>query len=123
MNKRIFVQVLAIALLMACSALAMAGERGYFGFAPKVSAGGFVLNPVVKHITIDSVASGFPAEKAGIAAGDEVVSIEGTQVAGSRALKLRSMAERDVGQTLHVMLRRADGSTYTVAMVAVSRPE
>ncbi len=122
MKKRTLLQATLVTLLLACGPLALAGERGYFGFAPKVSAGGFFLNPVVKRITIDSVAPGFPAAKAGIAAGDEVVSIEGTKVAGSKALKLRSLAERDVGQTLHVTLRHADGRVYTVALVAVARP-
>ncbi len=123
MNKRTLLQVTAVTLLMACSTLVLAGERGYFGFAPKVSAGGFFLNPVVNTITIDSVAPGYPAAQAGVVAGDEVVSIEGTRVAGSKALKLRSMAQRDVGQTLHVTLRHADGKVYTVALVAVARPE
>ncbi len=122
MRKRTFLKVITLTLLMACSTLALAGERGYFGFAPKVSAGGFFLNPVVNSITIDSVAPGYPAAQAGIVAGDEVISIERTQVAGSKALKLRSMAERDIGQILHVTLRHADGSVYTVALVAVARP-
>jgi regulator of sigma E protease len=104
------------------SGVAMAGERGYFGFAPEVSAGGFFLNPTVKRIAIHSVAPDSPAARGGIRAGDEVVDVEGVAVVGSKALKLRSLAEREVGQTLHLRLRRPDGAVYTVALVAVERP-
>lgn len=123
MSKRNVLQVVTLTLLMACSTMALAGERGYFGFTPKVSAGGFFLNPVVNSITIDSVVPGSPAAQGGIVAGDEVLSIERTQVAGSKALKLRSMAQRDVGQSLHATLRHADGIVYSVALIAVARPE
>lgn len=122
MSKRRFLQVFAVAVLMSCNALALAAERGYFGFVPKVSAGGFLLNPVIKRITIDGVTSGSPAAQAGIASGDEVVRIEDTEVIGSKALKLRAMAEREIGQTLHLTLRHVDGTLYKVAMVAVARP-
>ena len=100
----------------------MAGERGYFGFAPEVSAGGFFLNPTVKRIAIHRVAPDSPAARGGIHAGDEVVDVEGVAVVGSKALKLRSLAEREVGQTLHLRLRRPDGAVYAVALVAVKRP-
>ena len=122
MSKRRFLQVFAVALLMSCSALSLAGERGYFGFVPKVSAGGFLLNPVIKRITIDGVASESPAAQAGIASGDEVVRIEDTEVVGSKALKLRAMAEREIGQTLQLTLRHVDGTIYKASMVAVARP-
>jgi S1-C subfamily serine protease len=118
-----FGHALAILLLgLVLSGGAMAGERGYFGFAPEVSAGGFFLNPTVKRIAIHSVAPDSPAARGGIRAGDEVVDVEGVAVVGSKALKLRGLAEREVGQTLHLRLRRPDGAVYAVALVAVKRP-
>ena len=118
-----FGHALALLLLgLVLSGGAMAGERGYFGFAPEVSAGGFFLNPTVKRIAIHSVAPESPAARGGIHAGDEVVDVEGVAVVGSKALKLRSLAEREVGQTLHLRLRRPDGAVYAVALVAVKRP-
>jgi predicted metalloprotease with PDZ domain len=118
-----FGHALALLLLgLVLSAGAMAGERGYFGFAPEVSAGGFFLNPTVKRIAIHSVAPDSPAARGGIRAGDEVVDVEGVAVVGSKALKLRGLAEREVGQTLHLRLRHPDGTVYAVALVAVKRP-
>ena len=112
--------ILLLGLLL--SGVAMAGERGYFGFAPEVSAGGFFLNPTVRRIAIHSVAPDSPAARGGIHAGDEVLAVEGVAVVGSKALKLRSLAAREVGQTLHLRLRRPDGAVYAVALVAVKRP-
>ena len=102
--------ILLLGLLL--SGVAMAGERGYFGF----------LNPTVKRIAIHSVAPDSPAARGGIHAGDEVLAVEGVAVVGSKALKLRSLAAREVGQTLHLRLRRPDGAVYAVALVAVERP-
>lgn len=119
-----FARVFCLVLLgLLLSGGAMAGERGFFGFAPKVSGSGFFLNPTVKRIEIHSVVPDSPAARGGIHAGDEVVTIEDVTVVGSKALKLRSLAQREVGQTLHLTLRRPDGAVYTVALVAVKRPE
>ena len=43
-------------------------------------------------------------------------------VVGSKALELKARAARDVGQSLHLQLRHADGQTYAVSMVAVPHP-
>ena len=57
---RICATAFAIALLLS-SAVALAGERGYFGFSPSVSGTGLFLNPTVTRIGIDKVAPGTPA--------------------------------------------------------------
>ena len=101
---------------------AMAGERGFFGFAPEVSGSGFFLNPTVTRLSIHSVVPDTPAARGGIQAGDEVLAVEGVAVVGSKALKLRSLAQREVGQTLHLRLRHPDGTVYDVALVAVKQP-
>jgi len=74
-------------------------------------------------IVIAEIVPGSPAARAGLVAGDEVLTIEGTQVAGAKALALRSLAQRDVGQTLHATLRHHGGAVYSVSMVAVPRPK
>ena len=121
-SNRIFVIALAIALLLS-SAVALAGERGYFGFSPAVSGKGFFLNPTVTRIAIDKVAPGTPAARGGLRAGDEIVKIEGVAVAGQKGKALQAAATREVGQTLNLELKRPNGERYTVALVAVSRPK
>lgn len=111
------------ALLLSWSALAVAGERGWFGFGLKVVGGGFFLNPTVKSLTIGSVAPGSPAARNAIKVGDTIYRIEGVPIAGKKANELKSLAERQVGQTLHVDLKRPSGEVYSVALVAVKRPD
>lgn len=114
---------LALCLLLAVAPRAHAGERGYFGFAPEVTTGGFVLNPTVQRIVIARVVVGSPAARSGMLAGDEVLKVEDTPVRGAKALALRGMIQKDVGQTLHATLRHAGGAVYSVALVAVPRPD
>jgi predicted metalloprotease with PDZ domain len=109
-------------LLLSLPVAAFGGERGFFGFAPNVTTGGFVLNPTVQGIVIARVVPGSPAARAGILAGDEVLKVEDTVVRGAKALALHGMIEKDVGQTLRATLRHAGGAVYSVSMVAVARP-
>ena len=118
---RICAFAFAFALLLS-SAAALAGERGYFGFSPAVSGKGFVLNPTVTRIAIDKVAPGTPAARGGLRAGDEIVKIEGVAVAGRKGKALQAAATREVGQTLNLELKRPGGERYSVALVAVRRP-
>ncbi len=122
MRKQEWIRCIAAALLL-WSALAVAGERGWFGFGLKFSGEGFFLNPTVKSITIGSVVPGSPAARSPIAVGDTIYRVEGVPIAGRKANELRSLAERQVGQTLHVDLRRPSGEVYSVALVAVTRPD
>ena len=126
MRQRASTRIVAVAFAMALllsSAVALAGERGYFGFSPSVSGKGFFLNPTVTRIGIDKVAPGTPAALGGLRAGDEIVKIEGVAVAGQKGKALQASATREVGQTLNLELKRSNGERYTVALVAVARPK
>ena len=114
----------AAALLLTCllAGAALAGERGYFGFALKVSRG-FFLAPVANELAIARVLPDTPAARAGMRRGDRIVEVDGQPVAGARALALKASGARDVGQTLRLTLRRPDGEIYRVEMVAVARPK
>ena len=114
-----FALVLLLGLL---AGAARAEDHGYFGFALKVVTKGFFLAPTVSDLSIDKVLPGTPAERAGLHAGDRILEVEGKPVAGSKALDLQASAKRQVGQTLHLTLRHADGQVYKVAMVAVPHP-
>ena len=99
-----------------------AGERGYFGFGLAISGKGFFLNPEVTALKIASIVPGMPAARAGIQAGDLITKVDGLSVAGSKATALKSHAEREVGQSLRLELKHANGQVYTVNMVAVPKP-
>ena len=116
-------RIAAVLLLALLAGGARADDHGYFGFALKVITKGFFLAPTVSDLTIDKVMPGTPAERAGIRSGDRILEVEGKPVAGSKALDLKASATRQVGQTLHLTLRHADGQVYKVAMVAVPHPE
>jgi C-terminal processing protease CtpA/Prc len=109
-------------LLLALAGAAHAEDHGYFGFGLKVVTKGFFLAPTVSDLTIDKVVPGTPAERAGIRPGDRILEVEGKPVAGSKVLDLKASATRQVGQTLRLTLRHADGQVYRVAMVAVAHP-
>ena len=63
--------------------VALAAERGYFGFTPKVEGSGFFLNPTIEKITIYEIAPGSPATKSAMAIWDEFTEIEDKKVAGA----------------------------------------
>ena len=122
MRKQEWIRCIVAAMLL-WSALAVAGERGWFGFGLKVTGGGFFLNPTVKTLAIGSVVPGSPAARSPIKVGDTIYRIEGVPIAGRKANELKALAERQVGQTLHVALKRPSGEVYSVALVAVKRPD
>ena len=83
---------------------------------------GFFLNPEVTALKIASIVPGMPAARAGIQTGDLITKVDGLAVAGSKATALKSHAEREVGQSLRLELKHANGQVYTVNMVAVPKP-
>ena len=115
-------RLLTALLLLLLAGVASAGEHGFFGFALKVETKGFFLAPTISALSIDQVIPGTPAARAGIRAGDRILAVEGQTVAGSKALELKAKASREVGQTLHLTLRHADGTVYQAVMVAVPHP-
>ena len=122
MHARKFARIVGVGLLL-WAAVATSGERGFFGYALAVKGGGFFLNPTISAISIREVLPGSPAARSGIAAGDSIVKLEGVAVAGRKANDLKARAERDVGETLHLELKRPNGQVYSVALVAVRRPD
>lgn len=117
--KKLFFCALSIVLLP--HALC-AGEKGWFGFAVAIKAEGFFLNPVLVSVTVDAVEARSPAAEKGISVGDEIIQLENTEVRGHRALELRSLMQKQVGETLHLRLKRRNGEGYSVALIAAKRP-
>lgn len=93
--------------------------KGTFGFVAKVDADG-LLNPTLKSVLIQGVQRDLPAALAGITAGDTVLEVDGTQVAGARAQALADRMKKKPGESVTLRLARPDGQTYVVRLVAVA---
>lgn len=114
---------LSLAYLVTITCLTVvhaAAEKGFFGFEVAASVSG-VLSPTVKKLTIQNVVPGSPSSGK-VNVGDDIVEVEGQVVAGSKAAKLKPFMNKSPGETIHLKLKRSDGETYSVKLVATARP-
>lgn len=102
--------------------VAVAAEKGWFGFELEIAGEGFFLNPTVRSVKVASVVPQSPAAAQAIAAGDEIVQVENTDVPGRKASELKPLIQKHPGESLHLKLRRKSGETYSVTLVAVKEP-
>ena len=91
------------------------------GFSIRLEGEGFFLNPVVKKLFVEEVTKGSLAEAAGMKAGDEIIKIEGQNVAGKRALSLQGYMKLNPGETRTLRLKHADG-TEVEARITKPKP-
>ena len=112
-----------VVLLLALPQPGWAGERGFFGFNLAVDTEGFMLNPTLKSIKVAKVMPASPAAQAGIQDGDEVIEVAGRVVAGAKAKEVVALAQKEVGQSLQLKVRRPAGETRALTLVAVKKPE
>jgi C-terminal processing protease CtpA/Prc len=110
-------------LLLLSSTIALAAAPGVFGMSLTVKAGGWFLNPTIETMTIDAVTADSPAAKAHLAAGDEVLEMDGHVVAGSKGNDLKPLLHKSVGDKLRLKLKRKTGEIYSVILVAVPKRE
>ncbi|GLQ90706.1 PDZ domain-containing protein [Dyella flagellata] len=108
-------------LLFTCLGVSAAGQPGRFGIGFKVETEGFMLNPKLKSVVVSYLQPGLPADKAGIKVGDEIIEADGKTIAGASAFGMRSVMDKDAGQSLTLKLKHPTGDTYTVSMVAVAK--
>lgn len=107
---------------MVCVSAARAGEKGWFGFELEIAGEGFFLNPTVRSVRVASIVPQSPAAAQSIAAGDEIIQVENTEVPGRKASELKPLIQRQVGESLGLKLKRRNGETYLVTLVAVKPP-
>lgn len=117
--KKLFLLVLLFTF--AWTSLTMAAEKGWFGFSLKVAGEGF-FNPTVRSITVESIAPHSPASEQHIAVGDQIIQVEGTEVSGRKASELKPLMQKQVGETIHLRLRRPTSETYSVTLIAAKPP-
>jgi C-terminal processing protease CtpA/Prc len=112
--------LLTLVLTFVWTSMVAAGEKGWFGFGVKVAGEGF-FNPTVKSITVESIAPHSPASEQHIAVGDQITQVEGTEVSGRKASELKPLMQKQVGESVHLRLKRPAGEIYSVTLVAVKR--
>ena len=109
--------VAVIALVLASAA--GAASPGWLGFSMSAEVN-FLMK--LDGATVNKVFKDSPAERAGIAAGDQILEVEGCAIPGCGAPKAKSLMERPAGSTVHLKLRRQSGEEYAVALVAEAGP-
>ena len=112
---------LCLLVLLAWPLAAQAAGRGVFGFSMAIDSEGFFLNPTLRSIRITKVAAASPAEQAGLKVGDEVIEVAGRAVAGAKGREIQALAEKDVGQSLLLKVKRAGGEVAALTLVAVEK--
>lgn len=118
---RLFLTVLIAAVC--CSPLPLhAADKGWFGFALAIDAEGLSLNPTLRSITIHKISPNSPAAKAGLAAGDKIIAMEGIVVAGTPANTLKAATQKSVGQTLRLKFQRGTDAPRDISLVAAAKP-
>jgi len=94
-------------------------SKGTFGFVAKVDADG-IFNHTLKAVHIQSVQPGLPAALAGVVAGDSILEVEGTKVAGAKASTMADRMKKKPGESVLLKLLRVSGDTYVVTLVAAT---
>ncbi len=96
--------------------------KGFFGLEVAVDGEGFFLNPTLRTITIQKVVPKSPAAQAGIAAGDQIIEVEGRTVAGTKGRALEPLMRKKVGEALHLLLKRPNGGSFKATLIAIAKP-
>jgi C-terminal processing protease CtpA/Prc len=120
MLSRIPWRTIIALLLVTAWARPVDGAEQKLGFTVSVEGGGFFLNPVVTKILVSEVDKGSIAELAGMRTGDEIIQIDGKNIAGRRALELRGYMKLNPGETRLLHLKHADG---TEADARITKPK
>ncbi|MGI8820540.1 MAG: PDZ domain-containing protein [Chthoniobacterales bacterium] len=116
-------RLLAFACLVVLSApAARAADKAWYGFHLKIETAGFVLNPIVRSVVIDKIAPNSPAAEKNLRVGDEILEADGQDVPGGRALQLRSIASKSIGESLQLRLKRPSGERYSAVLQGVKKP-
>ena len=112
---RRFARHAAFALAIGLASFAASAQPKPIGFSLQVSTDG-ILSPKVVKAVVGKVLDDSQAKAAGLAAGDELIKVEGLDVPGNGAYTLKPHMEFVPGKPKRLMFRRADGSTYEATL-------
>ncbi len=119
MQTKFFAAVFAVLLSLTSSV--WAGERGYFGFSHEIDGEGAFWNPTLRAVKIARVSPKSPAEAAGIQPGDSVLEVAGKPVAGAKGKDILALIEKDIGESVRMKLKHANGEVVEITMVAAAK--
>ena len=105
-------------ILLTAAVTALAGGKGYLGIDISVEGEGVFWNPTLKSVKVARVLAGSSADKAGITAGDTIVEIEGKSVVGAKANDLQPYMQREIGQTVKLLVKKPTGEVKPISVVA-----
>jgi C-terminal processing protease CtpA/Prc len=116
-----FVTALALAAALLSAAPPVVAKPGTLGISISVDGEGF-LNPTLKSVKVVKVVPDSPAQQAGISEGDMILEVEGKQVAGAKANDIKPYLQREVGQSVRLLLKRSNGEEKQVTVTAGPKP-
>ena len=113
--------ILAIVITALCSTASASDKRASFGFATSIEASGFFLNPTLQKVWISKITPDSPAERAGAAVGDVILTMNEKDVPGASAKEMKSlMGSFKPGDHLLLKVER-DGKETIIDIVAGSK--
>ena len=115
LHGRPFARRLASALALGVASFAASAQPKPIGFSLQVSTDG-ILSPKVVKAVVGKVQDDSQAKAAGMAAGDELIKVEGIDVPGNGAFTLKPHMEFVPGKPKRLVFKRADGSTYEATL-------
>jgi C-terminal processing protease CtpA/Prc len=110
MPAQIAIRIAVAFLLLLVFVYPTQGAEAKLGFAVQMEGEGFFLNPMVKKLFVTEVTKGSLAEAAGMRIGDQIIQIEGQNIAGKRARELQPWMKLNPGETRTLRLKHADGT-------------
>jgi len=107
--------------LAAAATAAFAQEKGWIGITVSTAVE-MSLSPTLRAASVAEVEPASPAAKAGLEKGDEILEIDGIQIAGAKAAQLGGSMKKAVGETLRLKVRRGSSPARDVTLVAIRKP-
>jgi len=98
-----------IILISITSFNALAAEKVKLGVLGNVGSDVF-FSPTITSFVIEKVEPNSPAEKAGIVAGQKIISIENCKIPGCPASEAKELMRKESGEILQLLLENEDGS-------------
>jgi carboxyl-terminal processing protease len=84
---------------------------------------GALIKKSGKYIVISDIYDGFPAQKAGLLAGDRIIEIDGKEVIDKSTQEISDFLKGQPKSTVNLTLERGDGETKEVLKKAIERAE